>query len=196
MRLNPIYSDWLSLGADVGGEPVEDPAALAQAELDVRSVDPMSANLPELAEWAMVMQPARIGGLLVNPGANAFLITNPLDAANIRYVWDPYPPQIMPMYRPGDGAIDRPFTLHVHIDDAADATSLLEAIGVVTGEWSAYSGPVTPDRDPDAETFRKLRVYTLAAIYASSAVPLLLLYPIYILLRGLRHMLRLAGFVH
>lgn len=190
---SPADTDWRALDDEDESEPVEDLVALQQAELEVRGLDPLTANLPESAEWATAMRPARVSGLLVNPGANSFLITSSLDAANIRYVWDPYPPQLMPMYRPGYGAVDRPFTLLVHVDDLPDAAEMLAAMGITTSDWGAFSGPVTPDRTPEAEEYRFWRTLLFAVIYLFGMMPLLFVIPALILTREVRDVLRHAG---
>ena len=163
MSWSAISADSLSTSDyDVG--PVEDAALLDEAERRVRSLDPMASNASAVSDWALIMQPARVGGFLINPGANAFKITSCLDAANIAYAWEPYPPQLMPMYRPGDGAVDRPFSLWVNHDDQEEAAGLFAELGITTSAWSAFSAPVTPDRTPEAEHFRRVRTLWMAVI--------------------------------
>ena len=163
MSESPISADWPTTPVyDTG--PVEDPALLAEAERRVRSLDPMASNAGAVSDWALIMHPARVGGFLINPGANAFNITSCLDAANIAYAWDPYPPQLMPMYRPGNGAVDRPFALWVNLSDHEDASALLGELGITTSAWSAFSAPVTPDRTPEAEHYRFVRVFWMTVV--------------------------------
>jgi hypothetical protein len=170
MRWNPISADWLESPVyDIG--PVEDAALLDEAEQCVRSLDPMASNAGAVSDWALIMQPARVGGFLINPGANAFKITSCLDAANIAYAWDPYPPQLMPMYRPGSGAVDRPFSLWVNLADRDDAWALFSELGITTSAWSEFSAPVTPDRTPEAEQYRLVRtIWMVALVYGPQII--------------------------
>ena len=52
-------------------------------------------------------------------------MTAPLQAAGIPFVWDPYPPEEMPSYRYGYGAVDRPFDLLVPANRLDEARALL-----------------------------------------------------------------------
>lgn len=181
MRWSPIYSDWLSSTSDEEPSPVEDVAALEQAERAVRGFDPLAANGLRGADWVEAFKPARVGGYLINPGANAFLIANQLDAASITYIWDPYPPQLMPMYRPGSGAVDRPFSLLVAPEDYDDATALLAELGFKTSDWSAFSAPVTPQRSEDAEYYRLVRFFCVMALFYIPQLVTIFLSPLYVL---------------
>jgi len=163
MNWSPTSADWLKTPVyDIG--PVENAALLDEAERRVRSLDPLASNAGAVTDRALIMYPSRVSGFLINPGANAFSITSCLDAANIAYAWDPYPPQLMPMYRPGSGGVDRPFSLWVNLADREDASALLAELGIKTSVWSAFSAPITPDRTPEAEQFRLSRYFWLVVL--------------------------------
>jgi hypothetical protein len=163
MSWSPINAEWF---APAGAPPpiVEDSGLLCEAEAAVRAIDPLSANARALSEFAAALEPMRVGGYLINPGANAFVITSGPDAANIAHAWDPYPPELMPMYRPGSGAVDRPFALYVAPADLEDASEILTSLGVAASVWSGFSAPVTPRRSPDAEYYRLVRFFWFIVI--------------------------------
>jgi hypothetical protein len=131
---------------------VEDPEALAQAELAVRRVDP-EGDYEEITEdWVAVMGPSKLSGLIDNAGFSSRLVTAPLDSADIPYAWDPYPPEEMPGYRVGYGAVDRPFTLFVPPSYAGEARGLLTA-GV--GSATVFGLPATVERGAESSKRRR-----------------------------------------
>ena len=60
-----------------------------------------------------------------NAGCNATILTGPLEANGIPFAWDPYPPEEMPGFRLGYGAVDRPFQILVPPDRLSEAREML-----------------------------------------------------------------------
>jgi riboflavin kinase / FMN adenylyltransferase len=99
---------------------VSDPAALEAAEQAAMHAPDSFANLAT-GDWEPV------GGEIwlesATAGAAGFLHISPLAAADIPYVWDPYPPESMPGgLRP---AVSRPFTVLVPASQLAEAEALM-----------------------------------------------------------------------
>ena len=63
------------------------------------------------ADWVTVFGPSKLSGMIDSAGFTGQLLTAPLETADIPHVWDPYPPEEMPAFRVGYGAVDRPFSL-------------------------------------------------------------------------------------
>lgn len=119
---------------DNGLDYIADPAALAFAESAARAVDRNAVFDQVNEKWVELLGPTVISGLTGSAGLNGFRITSPLEAAGIPYMWQPYPPEEMPAFRPAYGAVDRPFTLFVprsYLDSAREA---LVAEGSVEGD--------------------------------------------------------------
>ncbi len=104
---------------------VEDPQALLAAERAVAGIDPMDAYDETDEEWVQVVEPRHLSGLYSAAGVTAMAITGPLSAAGIPFAWDPYPPEQAPSFRPGYGAIDRPYSLLVPASRAGEARQVL-----------------------------------------------------------------------
>ncbi len=141
---------------DCDEELVDDPDALARAEAEVARVDPQDDYEHVTADWVAVLDPSKLSGLMDVAGFNGWLLTAPLEAAGVPHCWDPYPPEDMPGFRVGYGAVDRPFTLLVPADRLAEAQSLLRA-ELGAKKASSDLPPVWPTRrglKPPARTGR------------------------------------------
>ncbi len=134
---------------------IEDPAALAFAEAAARAVDRSAVFDQVNEEWVELLGPTVISGLTGSAGLNGFRITSPLEAAGIPFVWQPYPPEEMPAYRPAYGAVDRPFTLFVPRSYLHSAREALVTSGSVEDdlfEDMAVDSPPAQD-DTQAASF-------------------------------------------
>lgn len=104
---------------------VEDPLALEAAERSVADSDPMAVYDID-AEWVELVGPRRLSGMFGDAGYTAALVSAPLQAAEIPFAWDPYPPEEMPAFRVGYGLVDRPFSLLVPADRLDEARAVLD----------------------------------------------------------------------
>jgi riboflavin kinase/FMN adenylyltransferase len=105
---------------------VDDPLALEAAEravADMPDTD-MAAYAHYDRSWVAVFGPIRLASLFTDGGASAALLTGPLTAAEIPFVWDPFPPSHAQTSRPDFNWL-REFTLLVAPDRADDARALL-----------------------------------------------------------------------
>ena len=122
---------------------VEDPAALAAAEAQVAEYDPSDVFDSVDSEWVEVLDSIAVSSIFDAPGWTAFMITSPLEAAGIPYVWDPYEPGSMPVHHPVPIQIIQPFRLLVPEANLAEAQAILseadgaigEDDGRVRGRW-------------------------------------------------------------
>ena len=105
---------------------VDDPEALAAAERRVRGIDPEEVYEQFGEDWVVILGPSKVSGITDEAGFTSRQLTGPLDDAGIPFAWDPYPPEEMPTYRPGYGAVDRPFTWLVPPSRAEEARTLLD----------------------------------------------------------------------
>lgn len=103
---------------------VEDPIALAEAEAAVASIDDDVDYSSFDESWICVYGPSRMASLISDGGARAALITGPLTAAGIPFVWDPFPPSQVQRARP-DFNWHHAFRLLVPSEFAEEARSLL-----------------------------------------------------------------------
>jgi hypothetical protein len=119
---------WNKLGS-ADDALIEDPEALRAAQREVNGEDPEEIYSEVEPDWVAVFGPSKLSGLLDSAGSNACIITMPLNAAGIRYAWNPYPPEEMP--GPAGSAayhtLDHPFTLLVAPEDADEARRLISA---------------------------------------------------------------------
>lgn len=120
--------------ADDDRDYIDDPTALAFAESAARAVDRSAVFDQVNEEWVELLGPTVISGFTGSAGLNGFRITSPLEAAGIPFIWQPYPPEEMPAFRPAYGAIDRPFTLFVPTSYLDSAREALVAEGSVEGD--------------------------------------------------------------
>jgi hypothetical protein len=141
---------------------IDDPEALAAAEAAARGVDPDDVYEQVTDEWVAVLGPSKLSGLVDNAGFAAKLVTTPLEAAGIPCAWDPYPPEEMPSYRYGYGAVDRPFTLLVPASRAAEAAELL---GTQTGSASPFGLPIEHERSADSEKKRRSGLWLFFLVF-------------------------------
>jgi len=137
---------------DAETEFVDDPEALARAEAEVAGVNPEDAYRQVTAEWVTVFGPSKLSGLIDSAGFTGRLLTSPLEAADIPHVWDPYPPEEMPAFRIGYGAVDRPFSLMVPADRADEARELLTA---TVGSAFSCGMPAGLERTPEVVATRR-----------------------------------------
>lgn len=103
---------------------VDDPHALEVATAAVALV----ADEPDYRaydeSWEVVFGPRRMSSLFTDGGLQAALVTGPLRAACIPFVWDPFPPDVAQGARPDLNWL-REFTLLVPADRADEARLLL-----------------------------------------------------------------------
>jgi len=125
-----------------GDELVADQAVLEAAERAVRTLDP-DARFSEVDEgWVELLGPTVISGLTGSAGLNGFRITAPLEASGIPFIWQPYPPEEMPAFRPAYGAVDRPFTLFVpknYLESAREALTTDHELDVTFSDDDPFS---------------------------------------------------------
>ncbi|MDZ4169392.1 MAG: riboflavin biosynthesis protein RibF [Coriobacteriia bacterium] len=103
---------------------VDDPRALEEATAAVSRI----SGEPDYGDyddsWVAVFGPHRMSTLFTDGGVGAALVTGPLRAAGIPFVWDPFPPDASQSARPDFNWL-REFTLLVPADSADEARSLL-----------------------------------------------------------------------
>lgn len=133
-------------------EFVEDPEALARAEAEVCDVDPEDDYKQVTADWVVAFGPSKLSGLIDSAGFTARLLTGPLETADIPHVWDPYPPEEMPSFRVGYGAVDRPFSLLVPADRLDEARELITG---TVGSAAQFGMVASPGRTPQAAAKRR-----------------------------------------
>lgn len=126
------------------GTPViADPAALRQAQAAVNATEP-EASYDDVDDWIELVGPRRLSGIYANAGFSAAMVTAPLQAADIPYRWDPYPPESMPSFRPAYGAFDRSFSLLVPASRRREAEEamggVIAAVPHVDAQASAGTG--------------------------------------------------------
>lgn len=85
---------------DDGSPVVDDPDALAAAERQVAMIDTDAAYMRYDPSWVEVIDSTSLGGLMGSGGVSAFMITSPLSAAGIPFVWKPFPPEAQQNVRP------------------------------------------------------------------------------------------------
>jgi hypothetical protein len=146
-----------SLTAEAGfvldADLIDDPSALSAAEILAAQCDPL-VPVGELGDiWVTVFGPAKISGIFDAPWPASFIFTAPLAAADIPIRWQPYPPELMPGFRAGDGAVDRPFSLQVPKQFAVEASAALAALGVETSKWGEFGVPLHADRTDEANLY-------------------------------------------
>lgn len=103
---------------------VYDPETLAAAQAVADSNESMR-QIPVGDDWVPVVTHRRVSGVFESPVHGSFVITAPLEAADIPYAWDPYPPEEMPSFRPAYGAFDRTFSLLVPRDRAQEVREII-----------------------------------------------------------------------
>jgi len=151
-KLAEKIGDALSAPGSADDEFVDDPVALAQAEAAARAVDPTTDYDQVTEDWVTVFGPSKLSGMMDSAGFNARLTTAPLDAEGIPYVWDPYPPEEMPSYRVGYGAVDRPFSLLVPSSREHAARLLLHT---EVGSPGLVGTPARPERSDESLRTRR-----------------------------------------
>lgn len=130
---------------------LDDPRALAEAELAVASDGPYEdAAAP--SEWVTVFGPAKISGFFDAAGPSEYVFSAPLAGADIPFRWEPYAPSLMPCYRPGDGGVDRPFSLSVPKGFESAARAALADLKVESTAWSQFGLPLHAERTDEATT--------------------------------------------
>ncbi|MDR3687140.1 MAG: hypothetical protein P4L93_09320 [Coriobacteriia bacterium] len=165
-------------------ELLDDPTALDDAERGVRGGDPEDAYAEFNSDWVAVFGPSKLSGLLDVAGFAAAIVTMPLAAEAIDFVWSPYPPEMMPgpAYA-NDHLLDMPFTLYVH---PADASAALALISEVPGSGISAGIACTHERGARAEGNRRTLAWGLVVAFLGVDVLVLLTgvaYWIYHLLR-------------
>lgn len=174
---------WESLGS-ADDELIDDPAELAAAQAEVNGEDPEAVYADVTPQWVAVFGPSKLSGIADVAGANACVITMPLEAAGISFAWDPYPPEEMPgAAYPSEHVADRPFTLLVA---PADADRARLAITASPGAPTPVGAPSSHDREPDAVNKRLTLGWALFLAFIGPSALLALsggAYAIYHLLR-------------
>ena len=141
---------------------VDDPSALAEAELAARRVDPHSDSERMSRDGVTVFGPSKLSGVIDVAGVNARVITMPLDAEGIEYVWHPYPPEEMPGPAAAfQHAADRPFSLLVA---PADSTRACEVLKAYPGSKGSLGAVATHDRTPEAARSRRTLAWVLLIV--------------------------------
>jgi riboflavin kinase/FMN adenylyltransferase len=123
-QLDPNDAPFHDALAD-GTPVVSDPGALAAAEREASHRAPVYFDDIATGEWIRVAGPVEFYGSL-GAGPKAFMVTAPLEAAGIPFVWDPYPPDQRPQGLPGAGSFDQPFTLLVPVGSYDEALALTQ----------------------------------------------------------------------
>ncbi len=137
LGLAESFFDAITLGAtadepeflDDGSPVVEDPAALEAAERAVADGKAMDAYAEYREDWVEVLGPTTLGSLMSSGAVGAFVVTSPLRAAGIPFVWQPFPPEEQQNVRPDFNFWMR-FSLHVPPEHADEAMHLLGVRGV------------------------------------------------------------------
>ena len=142
----------MNAARDADNKLVDDPEALARAEAEVSGVDPNDDYEQVTEDWVVAFGPSKLSGLIDSAGFTARLLTGPLETADIPHVWDPYPPEEMPSFRVGYGAVDRPFSLLVPADRLDEARELLTG---VVGSAAQFGMPASPGRTPEVRAKRR-----------------------------------------
>jgi len=124
---------------------VEDPDALAYAEVEVAGLNAQDAYRRSDEEWVELIGKRKLSGIFGVAGYTAALVTAPLQAAGIPFTWDPYPPEAMPSFRPAYGVFDASFSLLVPKSRFEEARAVME---------SAY-GSAQSQRPPAARPHRR-----------------------------------------
>lgn len=146
---------------DAEDEYVDDPESLARAEDEARGVDPQRTYEAVTADWVVVFGPSKLSGLTDEAGVTSHLLTAPLEAADIPFAWDPYPPEAMPTYRFAYGAMDRPFRLLVPSEHRPEARALL---GSAVGSESLIGLPVALPHSEQSKRARQRRIWVLVLV--------------------------------
>lgn len=136
------YSDGETL--DNGAPLIDDPERLAAAERAVAGIQAADAYGTSDEEWVPLTGPRHLSGVFADAGFTAALVTAPLKSAGIPHAWDPYPPEQMPGYRVGYGAVDRPFTLLVPKSRLAEARRVMGLDRLAPPQQQGL--PIAPDR--------------------------------------------------
>jgi hypothetical protein len=160
---------------------IEDPEELDAAQAAVNGHDSHASYARVRPGWVAVFGPAKLDGMLSSAGISASVLTMPLDAEEIAYVWEPYAPQDAPSTTDNYGrAFPRPFTLLVGPADAQRAKQLLatELGAEATGTGNAMparqsvspaSGPTRPP-DPAITTEGALAAWIRFGVLVLAAV--------------------------
>jgi hypothetical protein len=174
----------LSSCADHAGdaELLDDVEALAAAEILAAEHDPLAPTGEPGDEWVTIFGPAKISGFFDAPWPAGFIFVAPLAAAGIPNRWEPYPPELMPGFRAGTNAVDRPFSLTVPAQFAHEASSAMATLGVeATGRWSQFGVPLRADRTAEAIADRRFERGVVAAAPLALNAAILVMSAIYAL---------------
>ena len=143
---------------------IDDPEELERAEKAVHDAGEQGTESYKQVQndWVAVAGPIKISGIMDSAGPNGCLITAPLEANDIPFAWDPYPPEDMPGYRVGYGAVDRPFKVLVPPERAAEAREL---IGELRGSKSFVGLPVEIERGLKSTSRRRWSAWALLFVF-------------------------------
>lgn len=160
----------------IADEPfVEDPVALHRAELAARGIDPQQDYERVTADWVVALGPSKLSGLIDSAGFTSRMVVAPLETADIPYAWNPYPPEEMPGYRYGYGAVDRPFTLLVPPERVEEAISLLD---LKVGSASVFGLPASPEHGEESRRRRRLGLWLMFGVFIGFDLILVVLWAV------------------
>lgn len=165
---------------------LEDADALAAAEREV-AVTAQYGREPALNQWVRVFGPAKISGFLDAAGGAEFVFSAPLAAADIPFRWQPYAPGLMPCYRPGDGSVDRPFSIEVPSECEAEAREALAALDVEPTAWGQFALPFHAERTDEAYAYREEVRWLLVGVMVVPDLLSFVFVALYAIIRSLIH---------
>jgi hypothetical protein len=177
-KLDEVAERVHELDADI----VEDPEELERAEQAVAAGDSTDAYEQTTDDWVPAFTLSKISGLMDNAGWSGSMLTMPLEANDIPFVWDPYPPDEMPAFRPGYGVVDRPFQILVPASRLREACELL---GEKRGSASFVGLPVELPHSAPVISSRRGWAWTFFFVFVG--IDLLIVLGMY-LLRYFRHL--------
>ena len=139
-----------AISADVRAASAAVVAAGGRDVVAQSALDASGAPEPEdVLEWVQVAETSIIGAMATvygGSGRPAMLLTIPLDAANIPYRWEPFPPEYA---SPSSDRMPAPFSLFVPSEFAEEARALI-ANDAASGDGLAAPAP-NAGADDDAE---------------------------------------------
>ena len=122
-----------------------------------------------------VLGPSKLSGLMDVAGLTSHVLTGVLEAAGIPFAWDPYPPEEMPSFRAGYGAVDRLFSLLVPAEHLEEARALLNT---PPGSASVIGLPIELPRSEASKRTRRKGFLILFVVFIGLDVVFALVYGI------------------
>jgi hypothetical protein len=125
-KLAEKWNAFWSAGGSADDELIDYPAALEAAQAEANGLPPKTSCDKVTSDWVSVFGPIHFTATAEAAGFGPSLVTMPLDAEGIGYVWDPYPPESIPAgTRPYGEFSPRPFTLLVAPREVRRARELI-----------------------------------------------------------------------